>query len=350
MKLVKKGFYKLLLRYSRGKFSPEQKTVMDQWFDSIHHEIADKPLGNNEEEIKSRMWARITSSGMEPATGLPVRGRQKWNFNRYFRFAAACVILTAGLFLYNRLFTSTSIIAQVPDSMVRGLVEQINERNTLKVVELSDGSHVTLEPGATLYYPEEFAADERKVFLKGDGFFDITPDRSKPFVVYSDHIVTKVVGTSFTIKKNKQGSIEVAVMTGTVKVRGNSAETAAVSGNREVVLTPNKKVTFYPETEKLITGLVEQPKVIHEEKSAISPELFNYTDAPLPVIVSQLEKAYGVKIDLNDESIRKCTITADISQYNSLYDQLDILCAAISASFEVKGENILLIGTGCISE
>ncbi|WP_229216010.1 FecR family protein [Dyadobacter frigoris] len=90
----------------------------------------------------------------------------------------------------------------------------------------------------------------------------MTPNKAKPFLVYSDYIIKKVVGTSFSIRRKQEGSIEVSVVTGIVKVQNNFESAVTSEKNREVTLTPNKKVTFFPKNETMLTGLVDQPVII----------------------------------------------------------------------------------------
>ncbi|WP_374756096.1 DUF4974 domain-containing protein [Dyadobacter frigoris] len=76
-------------------------------------------------------------------------------------------------------------------------------------------------------------------------------------------------------------------------------------------------------------------------------ENFNYKDVPLSVIVPQLEKAYGATIIYENNNLDNCSITADVSHFKDLFAQLDVLCAAIGASYQVKADQVVLSGIGC---
>ena len=113
-----------------------------------------------------------------------------------------------------------------------GLVEQTNNSTISQVITLSDGSSVILQPNSKLSYPKIFTGNERKVYLSGEGFFEISKNRKKPFFVYANEIVTKVVGTSFRVKAYPdQPDVEVIVRTGKVKVKSNELITAATKRN-----------------------------------------------------------------------------------------------------------------------
>ena len=89
--------------------------------------------------------------------------------------------------------------------------------NTL-VKTLDDGSIVFLACGATLTCPERFAADKREVTLLGDALFDIHSNRDCPFLIETEAVVVKVLGTTFNIKTAGVESFELSVQHGTVHV------------------------------------------------------------------------------------------------------------------------------------
>lgn len=348
-----KGLYRLLDQYQKGTINPIKRQVMDFWYDSLGSEQrTEHSEGPTEQELrlKDEMWVSIRQGADErPVAEVPVAGRRWWQ-TVYVKLAAACLVLMVAFFTYKRFSGTASIIAQVPDSAMDGMLQSINSDDKNKVVRLSDGSTVSLHPGAVLYYPQTFAGAQRKVYLKGDGLFEVTPDKSHPFLVYSNHIITRVVGTSFVIRQDQKGSVEVAVLTGIVKVQKNVEDSERTGRAEEVTLTPNKKVTFFPQTQRLITGLVEHPVVIEDVIKAIDETKFNFRDVALSDIVLVLKKAYGVDIELSDAKLKNCSITADVSQPGSLFEKLDILTGAIGAQYEVTGEKIVIAGDGCPTE
>lgn len=87
--------------------------------------------------------------------------------------------------------------------------------------------------------------------------------------------------------------MEVCVATGAVSVQTNSETDKA-----NVLLTANRKVTFYPDSERLVTGIVEHPQLLKKSMQAAEKIAFNFRDVPLPEILREFEKAYGLKIKM----------------------------------------------------
>lgn len=341
-----KGFYRLLNRYQKGKVNPKEKELMDIWYDSIDH-TEDKQETNDEtHRVNTEIWSAIKKgiAGNVEEKDRPVRS---WWHSGYTKLAAACFLLLIGFISYKTLFYHPSIIAGVADSVIEEMKQTANTTGKPVTIRLSDGSRVKLEPGSSLFYPDSFTGNKREVYLKGDAFFDITPNPQKPFLVNAANIVTRVVGTSFTIKENtSRRSVEVAVISGTVEVR-KLAEHTAETNTGKVILTPNKRATFYEKEEKLVTGLVEKPQIIENKRLPDEAFSFVFRETQLSSILPVLESAYGVKIDLSNKAILRCVITADLSQDKTLFAQLEILCAAIDANFVVNQDRIILTGNGC---
>ena len=91
-------------------------------------------------------------------------------------------------------------------------------------VELSDGSIVKLNSGSSLKFPIQFIDGmERKVYLDGEAFFDISENNSDIFKVVSNDAITLVYGTQFNIKSYKEDSFsEIILVDGRLGVKGIS--------------------------------------------------------------------------------------------------------------------------------
>lgn len=319
---------------------------MDIWYESIDHSDESQNL-LSEDQAGKVMWAAMESR-MEESDVQKISRR---NVRRlYLKLAAACVLLVAGFISYRTLTRGGTIISGVKNEVLENMRCIQNSGPDSKRFTLPDGSRVVLEPGATLFYPVEFESHQRNVFLKGNVFFEIAHDTSRPFFVHANNIVTKVLGTSFTIRENSETeSIEVAVMTGVVEVRKAEDLQESAAADDKVILTQNKKVTFFKEDEKLVTGLVEVPTLIKAKTKQAQRFDFNYVEKSLPEIVSVLESAYGVRITITNEKLRNCIINADLSQEKTLFAQLEILCESVSAEYQLVGDTVALSGQGCES-
>jgi transmembrane sensor len=329
----RRAFYHLLQRYLDGHCTDEEKKLVEQWYELLDddHEPAITPA-----EVKAsveRLWPKVQEQTLAQVP--PVKVRTIRPYRRWLSVAAVLLLLALGGWWWSNR-TSRSI-AQALTGTEKGFRTFTNERQVNDVVYLPDSSMVVLEPQATLRYPNSFATQKREVYLEGNAFFKVTKNASAPFYVYSNHIVTRVLGTSFFVKTNKTtNDIEVSVCTGKVAVYSEES-----SG---VILKPNQKVIYNRYDRLFRTSLVDMPLPLVPDSSKeeqVTVLNFVFEEEPLSNVLARLEDAYHIEIILEQASLGKALFTGDIKGQN-LYDQLEIICQSIQATYEIKGTQILI--------
>jgi len=142
------------------------------------------------------------------------------------------------------------------------------------------------------------------------------------------------------------------VQTGKVAVYEAGRETVQERKNEEssgVILKPNQKVIYSDIDHHFRTTLVEIPLPVIASKNAeekITELNFVFDEAPIARVLNYLEQAYHIEMVMENESLAKCLFTGDIKGQN-LYDQLEIICESVAATYEIRGTRILIKGTGC---
>nr|WP_315200495.1 FecR family protein [uncultured Flavobacterium sp.] len=274
-----------------------------------------------------------------------------WN-NNWFRSAAAVLVIglafSWGYGNYFELTNNNRVYQELLIENNEGLVEQTNNSKNPQIITLSDGSSVLLQPKSKLSYPKIFIGNERKVYLSGEAFFEISKNKRKPFFVFANEIVTKVVGTSFRICAfENQPNVEVIVRTGKVKVHSNNQ--AAKTSSEEVVLLPNEAVRFVRETAKFnkITDITKDI-VLKQTAKTIEQLSFDFTDTPVSHIFKTIEQAYEVEIDFPKEKLKNCHLTTSLID-QPLPEKLKIICKSIgnNTSYEMNGNQIIITSQGC---
>ena len=120
-------------------------------------------------------------------------------------------------------------------------------------VKLADGTKVMLGAGSKLTYPQKFSGSNREVKLSGQAFFNVSPDKSHPFIVKTKKMDVTVMGTSFEIfSYDNDKEVEAVLLTGKVKV--------AISDNKKLegkiyTLAPNEKLTYSEEKGVNLTNI-----------------------------------------------------------------------------------------------
>jgi ferric-dicitrate binding protein FerR (iron transport regulator) len=217
------------------------------------------------------------------------------------------------------------------------LEEAVNTAEKPLLVNLPDGSSVLLLKGSRLSFNKEsFNQSKREVYLSGEAFFEVAKNQEKPFFVYANELVTKVLGTSFTIRafENSQ-NVEVVVKTGKVSVftqqdpqKENKLKDDKLEG---LVLLPNEQIVLKRTELKLSRSKIEKPELLTLPAQKLS---FEFDDVPFGEVVETIERAYGVEIVFDSELLSKCRLTAYLSD-EPLKDKIRMICDALSARSEV---------------
>lgn len=223
-------------------------------------------------------------------------------------------------------------------------VNQINGTSQPVLITLPDSSRMTLFPNSRASYPPAFSPSKREIYLKGEALFAVVHDSSRPFLVMSGPLITKVLGTRFRVRTlPNESRIIVSVQRGKVSVysranlaRSNLLNGADVSG---VVLTANQQVVYQTKPEIYHKQLVLQPTLI-------SPDQFVFQDTPMSTVFDRLQKGFGITIIYDAFLFRQCTVTASLTDV-SLRDQLELICASIGATYEIVDTQIIVSGKGC---
>lgn len=275
---------------------------------------------------------------------------------KYWLTGAAAAIFFAFLsvwFYQNQFRTNHTVLTykELVSDNNEGLVEQTNNSNKPQVITLSDGSSVLLQPNSKLSYPKIFTGNERKVYLSGEGFFEISKNPHKPFLVYANEIITKVVGTSFRVRAYPdQPNVEVLVRTGKVRVSSNELVTNS-DQKKEVILLPNQALRFVRSNLNFnkITNITEDKTLaLVNSVGNIEQLSFEFADIPVDQIFKTIEQAYLVRIDFPKDKLKDCHLTTSLSD-QPLSEKLKIICKSIGndTSFEMNGNQIIITSQGC---
>ena len=148
---------------------------------------------------ENKIWKNIRLS-MNETNSVRV-----WSTHILKLAALFIVVLSAGLFVWLRSPTKSINYTELVSSFEtkNKLIEVKNNETRPIMITLEDGSKIHLSKNSKISYPTHFEKESRTVFLSGEAFFDIAKNPKKPFFVYSNEIITKVLGTSFTIKPGK---------------------------------------------------------------------------------------------------------------------------------------------------
>jgi transmembrane sensor len=298
----------MLVKYLLREASPAEEQAVRSWIDAdaSHKKYfeqfrliwdSSKQLALQSTVDENKAWEKFRHRTI--ATQKP-RKMFAWT-----RIAAAIVVLLGiglvGYLLINR---------QTPPKDV----SLASLDNTLRDT-LPDGTQLILNKRSTLAYPDRFTGDKREVTLSGEAFFDVSPDKEKPFIIQARDVKVVVVGTSFNIKEQTD-STEVIVETGIVQVIHRTDTVELRAGESITIAADGEPGTKQKVTDKLYNYYRSREFVCDE--------------TPLWKLVEVVNEAYNTQIIIANDAIRHLTISTTFNN-----ESLDQVLNVISLTFNI---------------
>lgn len=202
---------------------------------------------------------------------------------------------------------------------------------------LQDGTAIALNAHSTLQYPRRFAANSREVHLKGEAFFKVEHNKSRPFIIHANGLNVKVVGTQFDVKAFPgQQTVDVTVQEGTVWLMPEANVDSSY-----LVLKAGQKGEYNRETGRLrLLPTMDVNDLFWKTKTLV----FNKTR--LAEVVNTLNKSYHVDVHLQNDKLGQCRLSTSFKD-----EPFDQVLKVIALTFDLKisksGNQIELQGEGC---
>ncbi len=186
---------------------------------------------------------------------------------------------------------------------------EVPYKGTYKLL-LPDGTRVCLNSGSSLKFPSAFAGKERKVFLSGEAYFDVHPDKVQKFIVETKALDVRVTGTSFDIKAySDEELIYATLVSGSISIRGKGLQEREILPGEQLILD---KVSKTSSVRNVDAGLF----------TAWKDGFFYFKDAPLDDIMKRLERWYNIRIVYTDPGLQKTVYSGKMKMYESVDDIL----------------------------
>ena len=377
-------FTKELLRYTRGELSKEEEKGIEQVLSEVEGmntlvgELKDKNRIEHEMHIIAKFDTERALSKLKNRKQVKRRGILSW-------IAAASVVVIGGVSawillsqepdvhnlpvaekfepgkavvtlemasgLKYRLDTLSSVVRnnrvnvafdnndgvlkiKEQDSLADGATKEIGY-NTVNVpyggtytVELCDGTKVYLNSGTTLEFPSRFDGKVRSVILKGEAYFDVARNVSKPFVVEVDEMKVKVLGTSFNVKSYvDEPGVYTTLVEGSVAILRD--------GQPEKKIKPGEQAYYNKGV-----GTLSIAEVDVNEFTSWKDGLFYFKDIALEEILRIVSRWYDLEVFYMNQGAKSVIYSGKLPMYSSVEDVLRKFEISGDVRFELKGRTL----------
>ena len=334
-----------LARYLSGECSNQERLEVEAW-------IREEPARRAQADRLARAWetpedqAPLTDvdglwrqvareAGLEGASeGASAASRDQpvprgARASRLWRYAA---VLVAGLGL-SYFLSRGGITTSRPDSpRIEAVTAAPGER--LRLV-LEDGTVVVLDAGSTLTYPAVFAESARRADLEGEGYFEVTADPQRPFVVRAGQARLEVLGTRFNVSAWPQrDSVELTVAEGRVALGRHlhPLDAVVVEAGQGSALADD--------------GALSPPRAVDvEARLAWMADTIAFASTPLAAVLHRLERWHGVRFTVDDPALLAERVTVTVRR-GELGQALELVAALTGHTCRREGDAVRLVPPG----
>ncbi|HBG40985.1 MAG TPA: iron dicitrate transport regulator FecR [Porphyromonadaceae bacterium] len=188
-------------------------------------------------------------------------------------------------------------------------------------IELADGSKVWLNSGSVVEFPSTFSKQSREIYLSGEMYIEVAPEKNRSFYVHTPDFLVKVYGTKFNVSTYTDTPSSVVLVEGSVALQASKK-------HPEQRLHPNELAIFDPQSNTFDKRLVDINSFISWKDGYL---IFDKT--PIPEVLKQIERYYNLSFNFGqDIQLQKRTCTGKIY----LSDNLDNVMATIALLTSTK--------------
>jgi len=334
-------FDRLLIRHLSGELTPAEEAVLKELLDR-------DPNKRELLEEYGKIWNNIGAAGEQGAYDLDqewsllqekmapvwdkteyrsaIRERSATSRFLFYTYRVAAVLIAGVLFAFAWVY-GTRLVG----------TEWIAAEEVPVEVVLEDGSRVSVNSDSRIGIARRFTSSERKVYLKGEAWFDISRDTLRPFLVDAGGALVKVLGTRFNVNAYLgEGKVEVTVQTGMVALTPKQNE------KEQIVLRAGNSGTYDQKNKELVLIQEADPNNI----SWKTRELY-FDQTPLGEAVELVSKVYHTRIEISNPDLATCPITVTFKN-QTLESVLHVLGTTLDLEMTRSGEVIRLDGPGCV--
>ena len=205
-------------------------------------------------------------------------------------------------------------------------------QGSMTQVVLPDGTKVRLNSCSSLSWSPRFGSKDRQVTLSGEGFFEVARNENLPFVVASDHLAVKVIGTRFDFRDySEDREASVSLVEGRISLL-NLLE----SGQSEKYLSPGQQVTLEKRS-----GVLRVDSKDPAHSSLWAQGILFFDEVTLYDIARELERCYDVDVHIEREELSDLRIYGNFqSREQCVEDILNLLVATQNLNYSKSGRTI----------
>jgi ferric-dicitrate binding protein FerR (iron transport regulator) len=322
----------LIGRYLAGEAGPDEAMDLQEWLKDRENRLRYEALAaswdaafpeQKPREVRSaHAWAELEEK-MQPLRVVKKKRLASASRNLWLRVAASVVLLIGvGVFMVVRLGDEP-----VP-------MHQLATADAIREFILPDSSTAVLHKNSEIEYREAFKGKTREVnFKKGEAFFRVAHNLTKPFIIHTTLADIQVVGTAFNVEKSDR-ALEISVDEGKVLVITSAGSHYLEKGAHARIEAGDAEP-------------VQLDRAADSNAWGYATRRFSFKDTPMNQVVQRMEKAYPFTIEFSSPSLGNCKLTATFDHL-SAEEMLTLIAETLNFKVTKHDTVYILEGNGCL--
>ncbi|NII28843.1 hypothetical protein HB364_27440 [Pseudoflavitalea sp. X16] len=281
-------------RFKKGDCTPEEINLFRKWIAEADFLEAEKELTP---EVLESIKARTHQQLMQQIRSLPAAPVRRMAILRKY-VAAAAIVVTMGAAVLLWYIKSRQGVSAAQSLSSLSIID--NDQHVVRKITMPDGTIIWLNRNSRLEFDnQQYNHTQRYVKLSGEGFFEVTKDASKPFIVETGNIHTRVLGTAFNIEAYQHESeIRVSLVHGKVALEDKAKALTAL-------LAPNQTMRYSRQTKDWQLS----PMAVNNINAWTTGALV-FNELPLEEAIERIGDKYHLTMVYDKNLLRNKRITA----------------------------------------
>ncbi len=326
MKTDNEEIYTLIFKYLSGDITEDELSALDKW-------KSENDQNQAEFDDSVEVWRRtgdfqfpVKIDTRQALAEVHVRsGMQRQNVYRFTIIQQIAAVLVLSV-LFSALYIYITGHKIADPAYYQEVYAAYGTRTNIR---LPDGSFVFLNSGSSLSFPNQLGkTGERRVKLKGEGYFKVAKDSERPFFVETEKLSVKALGTEFNVNAYSPGAqIDVALIEGKVAIRRDGMK----NGDADLILEPYELAHLDAASDKLTKELIRDPV----KYTGWTEGKMVFKDDPIQDVVRRMENWYHVEIRIHDQQLLNYRFTGTFVD-ETLEEILNTFSLTSPLHYEIK--------------
>ena len=199
------------------------------------------------------------------------------------------------------------------------------------VVELPDGTHISLGSKTTFHYDKDYGKEKRIVYLEGEAYFDVAKQKDKPFIVKTKEQDIEALGTKFNVMAYPLDSLVITtLLEGSVQLK-------TMNFPERTIMRPNQQLIYNRNT--------KQASLFHVDArqfTSWTTGYYYFYEQSLKAILDRLSHVYGMQFTVNSEILNQRTFTGTFYRGQSIKDIMEIVNLSIPIKYKIDDRHVTI--------